>query len=333
MKMEQLENAESQSDSSSNQNLNTMIAVANPLTVPGLVELAVLFRNPYAKGGHLYAAHIRSDNSAGSKAMGRNSLDLAIQTGASVDREILPIERYDLNFVTGLLNTVEERDISNVIIGMHRKTTVIDSFFGSKIERLLESTHKMVVITRCFIPVSTITRIVVSVPDKAQYEIGFKRWVMAIANLTQQLGCRVIFCCNQEVKPYIRGVLHSERYEIRSEFRDVEEWDDFVLLANRILDDDLFIVVNARRASVSFNPSMDELPGFLQKYFSRNNLIVLYPEQFGEGMITVSAYNPLASDGTATAGQLWLRLAHYYRYLIQLRKRFTHRNRTNKIDI
>ena len=91
MKMEQLENAENNTDTSSDRSLNTMIAVANPLTVPGLVELAVLLRNPYSKGGHLYAAHVRSDNSAGSKAMGRNSLDLAIQTGASVDTEILPI--------------------------------------------------------------------------------------------------------------------------------------------------------------------------------------------------------------------------------------------------
>lgn len=333
MKMEQLEHAEQDNRSASTHNLNTMIAVANPLTVPGLVELAVMMRNPYAKGGHLYAAHVRSDNSAGSKAIGKNALELAIQTGASIDTEVRPIERYDLNFVTGLTNTVEERDISDVIIGMHRKATVIDSFFGSKIERLLESTHKMVVITRCFIPVSTITRIVVSVPDKAQYEMGFKRWVTAIANLTQQLGCRVIFCCNAEVKSYIRGVLHTEKYEIRNEFREVDEWDDFVLLANRILDDDLFIVVNARRASVSFNPSMEELPTFLQKYFSRNNLIVLYPEQFGDGAITVSAYNPLGGDVTSNPGELWLKLSHYWRRLILLRKRFTHRNRIKKIDI
>ena len=333
MKMEQIENAEQNAASSSSHNQNTMIAVANPLTVPGLVELAVLMRNPYDRIGHLYAAHVRSDNSAGSKAIGRNALELAIQTGASVDTEVRPIERYDLNFVTGLTNTVEERDISEVIIGMHRKSTVIDSFFGSKIERLLESTHKMVVITRCFIPVSTITRIVVSVPDKAQYEMGFKHWVTAIANLTQQLGCRVIFCCNAEVKSYIRGVLHSEKYEIRNEYRDVEEWDDFVLLANRILDDDLFIVVNARRASVSFNPSMEELPTFLQKHFSRNNLIVLYPEQFGDGAITVSAYNPLGGDVASNPGEWWLTLSHYWRRLIQLRKRFTHRNRIKKIDI
>ena len=210
-----------------------------------------------------------------------------------------------------LVNTIEERDISQVIIGMHRKTTVIDSFFGSKVEQLLKSTNKMIDITRCFIPESTITRIVVSVPDKAQFETGFKAWVMTIANLARQIGCRVIFCCHPEVQPYIRGVLRHERYDIRSEYRDVEEWDDFVLLANRILDDDLFIVISARRTSVSFNSSMDELPGFLQKYFSRNNLIVLYPEQFGDEVPLTSFVDPLSSDISGAPGGLWLTMASY----------------------
>ncbi len=312
---------------------NTLITVSNPITAASLVELAILTRNPYIKGNKLYAIHVRNDNSAGSRAIGRNSLDVAEQAAASVDAKLETIERYDLNVVTGLVNTIEERDISDVIIGMHRKATVIDSFFGNKIEQLLTSTHRMVVITRCFIPVSTITRIVVSVPDKAQYETGFRRWVMAVGNLARQLGCRVIFCCHPDVQPYIRGVLHKERYDIRSEYRDVEEWDDFVLLANRILDDDLFIVVSARRASLSFNSAMDELPGFLQKYFSRNNLIVLYPEQFGSDVSTASSIDPLVSDVTATPSGIWLHILSYYRRLIQLRKRFTQRNRVKKIDL
>ena len=192
----------------------------------------------------------------------------------------------------------------------------------------------MVVITRCFIPVSTITRIVVSVPEKAQFETGFRRWVMSLGNLTRQLGCRIIFCCHPDVQPYIRGVLHKERYDIRAEYRDVEDWDDFVLLANRILDDDLFVVVNARRASLSFNSGMDELPGFLQKYFSRNNLVVLYPEQFGSDVATAaSSIDPLVSDVTATPSGLWLQVLSYYRKLIQLRKRFTQRKRVKKIDL
>lgn len=312
---------------------NTLISIANPVTASALVEFAVLMRNPSVRGGSMFAVHVRNDNSPGSRAIGRNSLDVAEQAAASVDMKLTAIERYDLNVVTGLVNTIEERDITEVIIGLHRKTTVVDSFFGSKIEQLLKATNKMIVITRCFIPVSTVTRIVVYVPEKSQFETGFRQWVMSIANLTVQVGCRVIFCCHPETRSYIRAVLKCERYDIRHEYRDVEEWDDFLLLANRILDDDLFIVVNSRRASVSFNTSMDELPGFLQKYFSRNNLVVLYPGQFGDEAPVPSIMDPLASDIVATPSTLWVTLAGYYRRLIMFRKHFTQRNRRKKIDL
>lgn len=311
---------------------HTLISVSNPVTAQGLVTLALLMRNQSGRN-KLYALHVRNDNSAGARAIGRNSLDVAEQTAVSADASLTPIERYDLNTVTGLLNTIEERDITEVIIGLHRKTTVIDSFFGTKIEQLLKSTNRMVVITRCFIPVNTVTRIVVSVPPKAQFETGFTRWVAAIANLTRQLGCRVIFCCNNDTMKLIRGVIHKERYEIRYEQREVEEWDDFVLLANRILDDDLFIVVGARRTSVSFNPDMDAMSEFLQRYFSHNNLIVLYPEQFGQEVPLTSFVDPLATDISATPSALWLYLRGWYRAAIGVKKRLTHRNRRPKIDL
>lgn len=312
---------------------NTLIPVANPITAQSLVDLALLIRNQTGRN-NLYALHVRNDNSAGSRAVGRNSLDLAEQAAASVDARLTSIERYDMNTVAGVLNTIEERDITEVILGMHRKATVIDSFFGSKIDQLLKSSNRMMIISRCFIPLNTVMRIVVSIPPKAQYETGFRRWVMCIGNLARQIGCKVIFCCHPEVKPLIRGVLHKEKYTIRDEYRDVEEWDDFVLLANRIQDDDLFIVVSARRTSVSFSPDMDSMPGFLQKYFSRNNLIVLYPEQFGEEVALTTFVDPLASDMNVAPSELWMRALDWYRKASQLKRRLAHRKkRINKIDL
>ena len=113
----------------------------------------------------------------------------------------------------------------------------------------------------------------------------------------------------------------------------MNDWDDFLLLANRILDDDLFIVVSARRTSVSFNSQMDELPGFLQRYFARNNLVVLYPGQFGNEVPVTSTIDPLSNDITAPPSELWIRIASVYRRIILFRKRFTQRKRTKKIDL
>ncbi|MBO5272430.1 MAG: cation:proton antiporter [Muribaculaceae bacterium] len=309
-----------------------LIPVANPITVESLTELALMLRNPRRKTD-IYAIHVRNDNSASSRAIGRNALDIAVKSASSVDVEITPIERYDINTVAGLLNAIEERDITDVIIGMHRKATVIDSFFGAKIEQLLKATNQMVIMSRCFIPVNTVTRIVVAVPPMAQFETGFSRWVRAIGNLTREVGCRVIFCCHPDTQPLIRGVLHRSRYDIRHEYRDVERWEDFVLLSNRILEDDLFVVVSARESSVSHNDDMADVPGFLQKYFSRNNLIVLYPEQFGQAEPMNTFVDPMSSDIHSVPSPLWFKLHGAYRKLVQVKKSIFKREPRKKIDL
>lgn len=309
-----------------------LIPVANPITVESLTELALMLRNPRRKTD-IYAIHVRNDNSASSRAIGRNALDIAVKSASSVDVEITPIERYDINTVAGLLNAIEERDITDVIIGMHRKATVIDSFFGAKIEQLLKATNQMVIMSRCFIPVNTVTRIVVAVPPMAQFETGFSRWVRAIGNLTCEVGCRVIFCCHPDTQPLIRGVLHRSRYDIRHEYRDVERWEDFVLLSNRILEDDLFVVVSARESSVSHNDDMADVPGFLQKHFSRNNLIVLYPEQFGQAEPMNTFVDPMSSDIHSVPSPLWFKLHGAYRKLVQVKKSIFKREPRKKIDL
>lgn len=308
--------------------INTLIAVGSPLTAPELVNLAVMMRGTVSKRSSLYALHVRNDNTASSRAVSRNSLDVAEQTAASADVKLSSLERYDMNFVTGMINTIEERDITDVVIGLHRRNAVIDSFFGDKLSRLLRATNKMIVISRCFIPINTITRIVVAVPEKAEYETGFVRWVSALGNLTRDVGCRIIFCCYAATRKSIHAVLRHGEYDIRSEFRTIEAWDDFILLSNKILPDDLFVVVNARRTSVSFTSDLDALPQFLQRYMASNNLLVLYPEQFGDESPVPTMAETLSTDVVAAPSPLWLSLTNKLRALISGKS-----SRTPKIDL
>lgn len=292
---------------------NILIPVANPVTTASLIDMALLMK-PHIKGERdiTYAIHVRNDNSPGAKTLGENTLEIARGTAAAANREITVIQRFDLNTVTGIVNTIEERDISEVYLGMHRKATVIDTFLGSKIEQLLKLTNKMVVITRCFIPANTISRIVVYVPPKAHFETGFTRWLRRVGNLAAELGCRIIFCCPDEIQPYIRSVYYRERYAIRCEFRTVADRDDFLLLVNRVHDDDLFVVINARPSSVSYSADMAELPAFLQHYLARHNLMVIYPEQSGDEVAIESFVDPMASDINYKRLPLFIRLRSWW---------------------
>lgn len=313
---------------------NILIPVSNPLTAAPLVEMALLMRSHHRReADSMYALHVRGDNSASSKAIGQNSLEIAVKAAAAADAYVTPIERYDLNAVTGIVNTIEERDISAIVLGMHRKSGVIDTFLGAKIEQLMRLTNRMMIISRCYIPLNTVTRIVVYVPPKAEYETGFPEWVLLVGSLSRELGCRVIFCCNDTVRPIIKTIIRHNRLETRDEYRTFESADDFVLLANKVLDDDLFVVVAARANSVSYTSDMQDLPDFLQRYFSRNNIVIILPEQFGDQVAPDTFVDPLANAISAAPSPVWGRIRIWLRKVNEIKKRVTHsRRRVHAFD-
>lgn len=286
---------------------NSLIPVANAESATPLVELAVLMRSDVGRHA-FYALHVRNDNSPASRDMAQRALLAARRTAAAANVSITSLDRYDLNTVTGVINAIEERDITEIFLGLHRRVSVIDSFFGAKVEQLLKATNRMLIITRLFTPVNTITRIIVYVPPKAQYETGFSRWVRGIARLTRQIGCRAVFCSPDDIQPLIRGVIYQENYGIRCEFSTTESWDDFIPMSGMIKEDDLLFVIGARVNSVSYGESMAEIPSFLQRYFARHNLAFIYPEQFGEQVALTSFVDPMAGDISSAPSPLWRKI-------------------------
>ncbi|MDE6086613.1 MAG: cation:proton antiporter, partial [Muribaculaceae bacterium] len=323
IKISMLEDGETdRADEDRHQSENILIPVANPLTAGSLVEMAMLMRSRNrSKGDNLYALHVRGDNSRSSKAVGRNSLEIAQKAAASTDTQLIPIERFDLNTVTGIVNTIEERDITGVVLGMHRKSNVVDTFLGTKIEQLQRLTNRMLIISRCYIPLNTVRRIIVYVPSQAEYETGFPRWVKTIASLSAELGCRIIFYSEAKTELLLRGVIYRAGIQTRAEYKVIDSQDDFILIAGEVTDDDLFVTVCARANSVSYSATMAEMPNFLQRYFANNNLLIVFPEQFGENAHIESFIDPHLSDLSGTPPALWSRLTTRLKKLRPLRKK------------
>lgn len=285
-----------------------LIPVANPATVERLVNMALLMKKP-KRNTPIYALYVNDDSKTSNQYASQRILQQASKAASAADAQLVPISRYDLNIASGILNTVKEHNISEIVLGLHHKANIVDSFFGSKIENMLRGTHKMIWITKCSTPPDTTSRIIVSVPPMAEYETGFATWIDRLANISQQIGCRIIFYAYEATIPHIEDVLMRRSDKIRHEYSKVESWDDMLLLSNVVSEDDLFVVVSARRASVSFNTDYDKLPAFLTQYFADNNLIVLYPEQFGTATPnTATFHDPLAQSAeTSSHGLLGMR--------------------------
>lgn len=256
-----------------------LVAISNPLTAVGLMKLAVFMRAK-ANTNTITALFVRTNDDDAVKTMGRNALHDAVLVGENADMTVKEVERFDINVASALNNVGKEENSTDIIIGLHRRSNIVDTFYGSMIEQLLRATDKMIIMSRCFVPLNTVNRIFIVVPENAEFETGFQMWIMRIANLGAQIGARLIILAYRGTIEYMRSALEEGGYEVRYEFRTMSSWDDFILLSGEVREEDILTVIAARKGSLSYSSDLENMPGFLAKHFSRHNLMIVYPKQF-----------------------------------------------------
>ncbi|MDE7412259.1 MAG: cation:proton antiporter [Muribaculaceae bacterium] len=256
-----------------------LVAVSNPLTAAGLMKMAIFMRSP-ANRNKISLLFVRTNDDPSIKATGRSALRDAMMAAENAEMQVKQIERFDINVAAALNNVGREENSTDIILGFHRKTNIVDTFYGSMIEQLLKATNKMVFISRCFIPINTINRIFVAVPENAEFETGFQLWIMRIANMGSQIGAKLVIMAYPKTMEYIRTALEEGGYNVRYEFYRLDCWDDFILVSAEIQEEDLLVVIAARKGSLSFSSDLENMPSYLSRHFSRHSLLVIYPKQF-----------------------------------------------------
>lgn len=260
-----------------------LIPVANPDTIEGLVGMALMMRHPKQKESLVALSVINDNNTSETKELiGKRNLERTAMVAAAADASVKTVLRYDLNIAQGIIHTQKEYAVTDVVIGLHRKTNLMDSFFGTMTENLLKGTNRQIMIAKLLMPVNTLRRIVVAVPDKAEYEMGFVKWMTQLCRMGKQLGCRVHFFATEDTLKHLRAVTVKQEANTFTEFSLLEEWDDLLLLTGQVNYDHLFVVVSSRKGSISYQTSFERLPSQISRYFANNSLLIVYPDQLGD---------------------------------------------------
>ena len=281
------------SDEEAQEKEKFLIPVANPETLESLMSLAMVVRDE-KQPDNLVALNVINDNNGSVKQemRGKRSLERAAQIAASTSVRLKTVSRFDLNITTGILHTAKEYEATNIIIGLHCKMSIVDSFFGNLTENLLKNTYLQVMVARFLIPVNTLRRIIVAVPPKAEFEHGFMKWITHMCRMSSQLGCRVHFYAHPQTLGYIRGYIQKKHKDTRVAYSELEDWDDLLLLTGQVNYDHLLVIISARRGSISYDSAFERLPMQISKYFNNNSIMLLYPEQKGDPNESLSFSDP-----------------------------------------
>lgn len=270
-----------------------LISLANPDTVESLMDLSLMVRDEKCADALVALNVINDSNDSVKQEMsGKRNLERAAQIAASTNVTLQTVIRFDLNITTGILHTAKECEATSIIIGLHYKANIVDSFFGSLTDNLLKTTHLEVMVARFLMPVNTLRRIIVAVPPKSEFEHGFTRWITHLCRMGSQLGCRVHFYAHPQTLGYIRGFVGKRFKDTRTTYSELEDWDDLLLLTGQVNYDHLLIIVTSRRGSISYDSSFEKLPMQISKYFNNNSIMLVYPGQKGDPNENLSFADP-----------------------------------------
>jgi Kef-type K+ transport system membrane component KefB len=264
-----------------------LISYSNPDNVDALTQIAMMM---YGKADNklLLGLNVIVDgaSSARMRLNGRRCITQAVKMASASNIPLTPVERVSTNVITGIIHAMKEYEATELIVGLHHKVNIVDSFYGGIAESLLKGTYRQIMIVKCVIPPNTLRRVIIAVPPKAEYEVGFYKWVNLLCRMGVELECRFHFYAHNQTLRYLEGYIGAKYDSLHTEYTVLDKWDDLLILTGEVNYDHLLVIVSARRGFISYSPLFENLPQQITKYFSNNSLMMLYPEQYGDPLET-----------------------------------------------
>ncbi len=292
-------------------------------TVDVLTQLAIMIRNPFVPDS-LMGLSVTFDNesegnkSTDSKVLRRDkrNLEQATRIAAAADVAMTTLSRVSTNVASGILHTMKEYNVGEVVLGMHlvhvhHKESIADGneatqptdaedtatlrpgmSLGNVVDGVIEGSHREIMVVHLIVPPGTLRHLHVVIPQKAEYEVGFYKWLEHICRLGEQLDCHLCFHAFEETTTYIRDYMGEKHQNVRTEFTVMSNWKELLELSSTLGRNDMLIVVTSRPGFISYTPEQSLLPQQMSQNFKRSSLMLLYPDQWGDPSETLSVFSP-----------------------------------------
>jgi hypothetical protein len=275
-----------------------------------LVTLAILMRNRTLNRG-LIGLNVTLDDAhvAVYQARGKTLLERAVKYAAAADVRMQTQSRIATNIANGIMHAFKENQASEIIMGMYEPRSEKDGFWGVFTENLFTELNRQIIIARIGQPLSTIRRIQVAVPSRAEFEPGFHRWMDRLARMAARMDCRIVFHSKPSTLVLVEQYIQNVYPELRAEFLTMNQWSEFPELASSIKEDHLFVIVTARKSTVSYKHAFEKLPSELKQYYHQQNLMIIFPDQYGEPVNVMTFAAPQKKEQHSAYSQIneWIK--------------------------
>ncbi|MCD6065082.1 MAG: sodium/hydrogen exchanger, partial [Flavipsychrobacter sp.] len=265
-------------------NEKVLISLGYPELVPDLVDLGITLA-PKKSLIPIYALHVTDDEQLYEQgvASGKKILEKAISYATASDNILIPVKRYDSSISNGIVYTIKEHNVTDVVIGLHRDADQ-KNFLGEITESIIRRVFETIYIYKPVQPFNTLKRLVVVAPAKAETEVGFLHWLNKLLMIAREGGMSIAFYAEAQTLTFIKS--HAQRIgsTLKLLYNEFSNWDDFLVFSGEVKPNDLFVIISSRKGNNSYTNQLSKLQHYLSNYFQQNSFIVVFPAQLESGI-------------------------------------------------
>lgn len=270
-----------------------LIPVKYPEYSDNLVTMATLMRNPRLKR-ELVALNVVYDdvNMRHNQAEGQRLLDHLCHLASASDVPMVTQVRVAANIANGIKHAFKEFQASEILMGLHFHKEINRSFWGEFTRSLYNGLSRQIIVTRILQPLNTIRRIQVAIPSRAEFEPGFYRWLERLARMAGNLECRITYHGRKETLQLVNEFIRNRFPSVRAEYEEMAHWKELPTLGSQVREDHLFVIVTARKGTISYKTAMERLPEELNKFIKGKTIMIIFPDQYGSEMDDMTFAQP-----------------------------------------
>lgn len=276
--------SDQQEQPSQENNEKILVSLAHPDMVEELVDFGVMLQS-HRSVNSIYGLNVIDDEQNGTNkaSVSKKIMEKAVSRANASENSLVPIVRYDSSISNGIVYTIKEHEVSDVVIGLHKRADQ-HTFLGPKAENIIRRIHETIYIYKPTQPINTFKRILVVTPADAESDPGFTHWLRKLMDMAKQAGIPMMFYGANRTNLEVKKLAERTTDVPTIDYKTFENWDDFLIFSSELKKNDLFVIVSSRKGNNSYLPQMAKLPYYLANYFASQSLIMLYPKQLESGI-------------------------------------------------
>ncbi|CAN5335845.1 cation:proton antiporter [soil metagenome] len=254
-----------------------LLPLANIVNFDKLVEFTILIKDKSSENPVSILSVVPNDEQAELNiAQAKTKLeDFVVQASAS-ETMVDVTATIDQDVAEGIARKSKEL-IADIIVMGWPTSSAPNEVIGQKMARIINRTTKTVFLCETNHPWATQQKLIIAAPERSSQMDGFEIWVKKAIKIAEELSVPILVFTDTETRDAIEKMVDDLNLRAPFEFEAFDNWDNFLTIKERVGEDDVIMLISARKDSAAYQPALEKIPYLMESNFKDNTKIIVFP--------------------------------------------------------